>query len=232
MVRKNKRYAVSDVHGNHKALKQVLKESKFNYDKDELIIVGDIVDGYNCSYECVEEILKIKNTVFIIGNHDVWWMNHMANGWAEEIWLQQGGVETKDSYNLQGYYYGKLPQSHKDFFNKGVYWYETDDMKMLFVHGGFNYPKMPWDTDKETLVWDRDLLWRARSGLKMPEWKKVFLGHTANEYGNLIVMDEHPGEAAKVIQLDCGAGYRGRLCLYNIDTDECFFSDYFKGFKS
>lgn len=229
MDKELKRYAISDIHGNYKALKQVLKISKFDYDNDELIIVGDIVDGHNCSYECVEELLKIKNTVFIIGNHDVWWMNHMASGWANSLWLGQGGRETKASYKSNGYYYGKLPQSHKDFFNKGQYWYETEDMKMLFVHGGFDYPKMPWDTDKEILVWDRDLLSRAKNGLKILEWDKVFLGHTANSSGELVVMDEHPDEGAKVIQLDCGAGWAGRLCLYNIDTDEYFMSDYFEG---
>ena len=67
---KMKRYVIGDLHGNYKALMQVLKKSKFNYEKDFLIIIGDVVDGYSCSYEVVEELLKIKNKVFIIGNHD------------------------------------------------------------------------------------------------------------------------------------------------------------------
>ncbi|KKK74247.1 hypothetical protein LCGC14_2885670, partial [marine sediment metagenome] len=143
-----KRYIIGDIHGNYKALKQVLKRSKFNYEKDFLIIIGDVVDGYSCSYEVVEELLKIKDKVFIIGNHDVWWMNHMANGWAENIWLWQGGRATRESYESHGYHYKKLPQAHKDFFNNGVYYYELDDM--LFVHGGFDYPrKMPKDETKD-----------------------------------------------------------------------------------
>ena len=31
---------------------------------------------------------------------------------------------------------------------------------------------------------------------------------------------------AELIQVDCGAGWRGRLCLYNIDTDDYVLSDY------
>lgn len=226
--KKKKRYAVSDIHGNFKALKQVLKESKFDYDKDELIVVGDVCDGYNDSYEVVEEVLKIKNCIFIIGNHDLWFMENMANGWAEDIWLSQGGEATRESYKNNGYYYSKFPKSHKDFFNKGIYWYETEDMKMLFVHGGFNYPKMPWETDKDTLVWDRDLLWRCKCGLRILEWDKVFLGHTQVESTNPkpIIMSEPSSKGAKVIQLDCGAGWKGRLCLFNIDTDEYFLSDF------
>ena len=31
---------------------------------------------------------------------------------------------------------------------------------------------------------------------------------------------------AKLIKVDCGAGWSGRLCLYNIDTDKYFLSDF------
>ena len=199
-----KRYVVGDIHGNYQALKQVLKKSKFDYKKDELIIIGDVVDGYSCSFEVVEELIKVKNKVFIIGNHDVWWMNHMANGWAEEIWLIQGGKATRNSYKSHGYHYKKLPKTHKDFFNSGVYWYEIDGM--LFVHGGFDYPKHPKDCNIQDLVWDRELIENSGS---VPS-----------------VIDYHKDEYAKLIKIDCGAGWSGRLCLYNIDTDKYFLSDF------
>lgn len=223
-----KRYAIADIHGNHKALKQVLKESNFDYNKDELIIVGDVCDGYNDSYEVVEELLKIKNKVFIIGNHDAWWMNHMANGWSEDIWLSQGGEATRNSYKSNGYYYGKLPQSHKDFFNNGCYYYELDDM--LFVHGGFEYPKHPKDCSYENLTWDREFLERCKNGLKVHGWKKVFIGHTTTEHeGAEPLIMNFDKDTATVINIDCGAGWKGRLCLYNIDTDEYILSDYAEG---
>lgn len=224
---KYKRYVVGDIHANHKALKQVLKESKFNYNEDKLIVIGDVCDGYNESYEVVEELLKIKNIIFIIGNHDRWFMNHMANGWAEDIWLSQGGEATRDSYKSNGYYYGKMPQSHKDFFNNGRYYYELDNM--LFVHGGFDYPKHPSECSVENLTWDRKLIERAKNGLIIRGWDKVFVGHTTTEREGAEPVAYDTEDGAELINVDCGAGYKGRLCLYDIDSDKYFLSDYAKG---
>jgi len=224
--KKIKRYVVGDIHGNFKALKEVLTKSKFNYDNDMLIVIGDIVDGYNDSYKVVEELLKIKKLKYIIGNHDVWWMNHMSTGWAEDIWLLQGGQETKDSYKREGYYFNKLPKSHKDFFNIGLYWYQLDDM--MFVHGGFNYPNHPKDENIETLTWDRTLIERCKNGLKINRWSKIFVGHTTTENQEAKPIIYGQKDFGKLIQIDCGAGWKGRLCLYNIDTDKYFLSEFNK----
>lgn len=219
------RYVLGDVHGNLKALKQVLEKSKFDYEKDFLIIIGDVVDGYNCSYEVVEELLKVKNYVFIIGNHDMWFMDHMASGWSERIWISQGGRNTKESYKSNGYYYNKFPDTHKEFFNSGVFYYEVDDM--MFVHGGFDYPKHPRDCTSQLVTWDRELIERFKNGLKVKEYFKIFVGHTTTENEGADVVAYDGGEGyAELIQVDCGAGWKGRLCLYNIDTDDYFLSDY------
>lgn len=82
-----KKFVIGDIHGRYNALKEVLKKSKFNCKKDKLIILGDIVDGGYNSYMVVGELLKIKNKVFIMGNHDEWFMNHIKTGWAGDIWL-------------------------------------------------------------------------------------------------------------------------------------------------
>ena len=99
---------------------------------------------------------------------------------------------------------------------------------MLFVHGGFDYPKHPKDCDVEDLTWDRELIHRMRCGLKVKEWKKIFVGHTATENvaSEPLVIDWHDGKFAKLIQIDCGAGWDGKLCLYSIDTDKYFLSDF------
>ena len=219
-----KRYAISDIHGNYKALIQVLEKSLFDYNEDLLIVVGDVVDGFNGSYQVVEELLKIKNLVFIIGNHDVWWMNHMKTGWSEEIWLSQGGSNTKTSYESEGYDYKKIPEEHKKFFSNGVYFYELD--KMIFVHGGFSYPNHPKHNSIELLTWDRTLIERCKNGLKIKDWDKIFVGHTTTEHQGAKPIIYHQKDYGKFIQLDCGAGWKGRLCIYNIDNDEYMLSDY------
>ena len=37
--------------------------------------------------------------------------------------------------------------------------------------------------------------------------------------------ESEPGKFAKVFQIDCGAGWKGKLCLMDIDTEEYFLSD-------
>lgn len=221
-----RRFIVGDIHGNHKALKEVLKKVKFDHDNDFLIIIGDVVDGYNCSYEVVEELIKVKNKVFVIGNHDQFFMSHIANGWAEDVWLRQGGVATRESYKSNGWMYSKFPDTHKEFFNSGVFWHEMDGM--MFVHGGFDYPTHPKDTKNiDILTWDRSLLARAANGLQIKEWSKVFVGHTTTENIDAKPWTNKPKKGmAKIINVDCGAGWKGRLCLWDIDTDEYVLSKY------
>ena len=91
-------FVLGDIHGRFKALKEVLKKSKFNYEKDKLIVLGDIVDGGYNTYQVVEELLKIKKCVYILGNHCVWFLNHCKTGWDSAIWLLQGGANTVKSY--------------------------------------------------------------------------------------------------------------------------------------
>ncbi|MBU1204735.1 MAG: metallophosphoesterase [Nanoarchaeota archaeon] len=208
-----RRFVIGDIHGRYKALKEVFKKSSFDYDKDKLIILGDVVDGgYNTNL-VVEELLKIKNKIFIIGNHDEWFMNHIRSEWAEQIWLSQGGRETLSSYKDQ-----KIPVIHQEFFNKGKYYHVED--KMVFVHAGFTPDLHPSKERKFTLVWDRDLIKYARAGNVIKQWESVFVGHTTTQtYGST-----KPIKFNNLWMLDCGAGFTGKLCIMDIDTKDYWLS--------
>ena len=39
-------YAIGDIHGNYRGLMQALERSGIDREKDELIVLGDVVDGY------------------------------------------------------------------------------------------------------------------------------------------------------------------------------------------
>src|SRR5690606_5269215 len=93
----SKVYVLGDIHGTHKALKQVLEVSNFDYELDTLIQLGDVTDGYNEVYEVVEELLKIKNLITIKGNHDVAFLFWLHTGKHSFDWAQ-GGLGTLDSY--------------------------------------------------------------------------------------------------------------------------------------
>ncbi len=216
---------LGDVHGRFKALKEVLKKSKFNYQKDKLIILGDIVDGGPRTYEVVEELLKIKNIIYIIGNHDEFWMSHMRSGWAEEIWLQQGGCNTLKSYGasaIEAKHHGgdsiidtsnlNIPVTHQHFFNTGRYYHLENNM--LFVHGGFR-PRV--GVEKETkfnLVWDRDLIKYAQEGNVINPYDSVFVGHTTTQTYGL----SEPIRYGNLFMMDTGAGWNGKLSIMDINT--------------
>jgi len=158
-----KRFVTADIHGRFKALKEVLKLSKFDYAKDKLIILGDVVDGGINTYKVVEELLKIKNLVFVMGNHDEFFMNHIASGWSENVWIHQGGENTIKSYGGR-VKVGKsiyedsiitkninIPVTHQDFFNRAVMYHIENEM--LFVHGGIAPKKSIVEQDKHTLLY-------------------------------------------------------------------------------
>ncbi len=239
-----RRFVIGDIHGRIEALKEVLKKAEFNYKKDKLIILGDVVDGGYNTYEVVEELLKIKDKTFIMGNHDEWFINHIKTGWAEEIWLQQGGDNTLRSYGakvITADYISdeskintnkiKIPVTHQEFFNSAIFYLEMD--KMLFVHGGFNIKKGLKKSTKHELLWDRGLIAIAvaKNKNKYPEFMKkhihrmhkyykIFVGHTTTQtYGCM-----RPTKFENIIMMDCGAGWTGRLALLDIDTNRFWLS--------
>ena len=110
-----KTFVLGDVHGCYKALLQVFERSKFDYNDDRLVCLGDVVDGWPEVYECVEELLKVKNLVYILGNHDVWSLDWALRGAKPEVWTTQGGDSTLESYRKHG---GQMPASHVKLFSE------------------------------------------------------------------------------------------------------------------
>ena len=217
-MEKIKRFVIGDIHGRVDALKQVLNLSHFNYEKDKLICLGDIVDGGYNTYEVVEELLKIKDFIFVLGNHDKWFIDNISSGWSGDIWLNQGGKNTLDSYRKASIG-GMIPVTHQELFNNGFYYYILEGM--LFVHGGFNPKVGIHNTDTTTLLWDRSLIEKHKKGRKELTFNKIFVGHTTTQsYGSL-----QPINFGKLWMLDTGAGWTGRLTIMDIDTEEYWQSD-------
>lgn len=237
-----KRFVIGDIHGAAKALKQVLKRANFNYNEDLLITLGDIVDGWHETYEVVEELLKIKNRIDIVGNHDIWFREWIATSVHPDGWIQ-GGYNTAKSYlnaagitpkirKFSGTGYiinlntGDIPEAHKKFFNQQIKYYKDDDNN-IFVHGGFDRNIPIQKQSEQDLVWDRSL-WYAAMSSDIPQPMKfaepvnlVFIGHTSLEAWEL----HYPTRRRNIINLDTGAGWAGKLSMMNIDTLAEFRSD-------
>lgn len=244
-----KKFVIGDIHGNFKGLKQCFERSGFDYENDLLITLGDVVDRGPESYECIEELLKIKNRIDIKGNHDDVWEKWMHTG-QHLLHFSHGAVSTLQSYMNHieddlGYerfikpYQGgistnltrrDIPQSHIDFFKNQNYIF-IDDENRCFVHGGFNRLESVVDQDPDDFLWDRSLIEKAlcykpNGGDKfkiLNDFKEVYVGHSPTI---AYCRTTEPQFPAQIIMMDTGGAYpEGKVTIMNIETKEYFQSD-------
>lgn len=228
-----RKFVMGDIHGSYKALLQCLERSGFNKEEDELIQLGDVCDGWSEVYECVEELLTIKNLITIRGNHDQWFYEFIRTGIHGSQWTQ-GADATRDSYGKRSM---MIPESHEKFFGTQMNYY-VDEENRCFVHGGFNrHLSVKDQTYSHIYYWDRDLWYSALSfaatirgnkDIDTPrviktadKFKEIYIGHTATTAWD----KDTPMQAGNIWNLDTGAGFKGRLTIMDIDTKEFWQSD-------
>lgn len=220
-------FVIGDLHGAHKALLQVMERAKFDKEKDTLISLGDICDGWIEVRQCVDEILSIKNYMLILGNHDQWFIDWYQTGCIEPLWFSQGGQATLASY---GNHIPNVPDEHKAFFEGANIWYQ-DDENRLFTHGGFDFHEPLEKQSISTFLWDRSLIRKAMcdNAFRVPKaamtcFKEVYIGHTATNY--LIKGVYTPLNFYEIWAMDTGAGWGdGVLTMMDIDTKQYWQSD-------
>lgn len=191
----SKTFVLGDPHGSFKAMLQCFERSGFDYENDKLICLGDVVDGWPDTVLCIEELLKIKDMVYIMGNHDVWARGWLQKGKEPIIWTEQGGKASIRSWRSNP----ELMVSQRDFFENRPCYY-IDDQNRIFVHGGF-IPGVPLPEEKvyagydfltiyqgkntlERLLWDRDLF---QSTEAVPDFAEVYIGHTTTSHWEVVI---------------------------------------------
>lgn len=176
---------IGDIHGGHRALLQVLERCNYDPYEDQIIFLGDFVDGWSESYEVIKTLIELDavsrhGNIHIIGNHDKWFMQWYTTGYHDWTF---GSQYTAISYaknegidiDIKPYHVKSqngnyilandidipttvVPKSHRNFFDSLSLFYYDKDAKRLFVHGGIE-PMLPVDdqvTD-DTYYWDRTL---------------------------------------------------------------------------
>lgn len=224
-------FVLGDVHGGAKALQQVLDRANFDYENDKLISIGDVADGWPETPEAIEILLKIKNLVYCLGNHDEWALSGLSNepgffsfSGGSRAWLPQGGQATFDSYERMPH----LREKHIEFLRNAKKYY-IDDQNRLFLHAGFHPHRDIDDQDDWVYTWDRGF-WQysydGRNLLKDTPFTEVYIGHTPTiNYPSNKHDCKKPITRMGVTNVDTGAAYTGPLSLLDIDTKELFQSD-------
>jgi serine/threonine protein phosphatase 1 len=212
----NKRtFVLGDIHGAHRALVQVFERSGFDPENDLLIFLGDVADGWPETRACIDELLKVHNLVAIAGNHDEWFQEWVEGGYAEPLWLHQGGRATYEDYGRSR---ENVPQPHRDYLKRMKPWHQIDDV--VFVHGGFRgeHPMTEGMPSWDRTLWNQAL---AQGEGKLTQFREVYVGHTSTTFRGYT----EPVQKCEVWNLDQGAGWEGRLSIMDIETKEFWQSD-------
>ncbi|MFW5657300.1 MAG: metallophosphoesterase [Bacteroidota bacterium] len=221
-----KRFVLGDIHGAGKALTDCLEFSGFDNNNDQLICLGDVCDGWPDVRSSIDQLLNIKNLIYIMGNHDEWACQWMKDNEINDVWLPQGGYATMKSYQKG------IPQEHIDFLARAHDYFVMENK--LFVHGGI-LPDIPLsEQGRSVFLWDRSLLEKAmnRKDGQITEFDEVYLGHTPT----LKMNSTKPLKFSEIRMIDTGAGWNGgKLTIMDIDSKEYWQSQpvqtYYPGVK-
>lgn len=90
-------YLVSDIHGELRDFKMLLKKIRFDREKDSMIIMGDIFDRGSDGIKLLEFIapfLLNHSMELLLGNHELFAIMFMKGKLDERMWTRFGGGDT------------------------------------------------------------------------------------------------------------------------------------------
>lgn len=237
-------FVMSDIHGNAKALNDVLKQAEFKLGEDTLYVLGDMIDWGKDSWKVVMTLkdwqTKYHDKIFITkGNHECMCVSALKykNALALGCWLSNNGMETYAQY-------AKLSDSLKtellDWMEALPVKYEIDNYYLTHSSPLFEDAVV----DKSYAVLHTDLpapviyaVWqRVYPDEKLLDSGKILIsGHTITSYYNGSKNNCTVFKDLKncYINIDCGAkvigkeGYNGKLCLMEIPSYKVWYSEVF-----
>lgn len=86
-------FVVGDIHGEYDLLQHELLNANFNYEKDLLVSVGDLIDRGKSNIECLQ-LIREPWFESVLGNHEDMMINavlHNASNYID-AWVKNGGI--------------------------------------------------------------------------------------------------------------------------------------------
>ena len=210
-------FVIGDIHGNYSPMIKLFKAVKFDYENDHLISLGDLVDRGPEPVKVVDELMKLRNFVFVLGNHDQFCFEYLKSGIRPVEWILQGGQSTLNDYEKNK----EARSRHLEFFASADF-YHIDNSNRLFVHAGFDGSRPFTEQKHETmsLLWNRSLYMTAaeynEDGRIFKEFSEIYIGHSPTQ----LIMKQQPTRLANLWMMDTGAGHRRFLSLMDLNTKE------------
>ncbi len=231
----NRKLVVGDIHGGYKALIEILNKADVTIE-DELIFLGDYVDGWSQSPEVIDLLIALgekQKCVFIKGNHDQLFLDWLENNNThidEDKWFKNGGKSTVDAYKQLT---DQKKQKHIQFLkNLQNFYIDTDNN--LFVHAGFtNQNGVHHEYFQKNLYWDRTL-WEMALCInkdiqknspfypkRLTLYKEIYIGHTSTTQ----IGQTTPQNFANVWNMDTGAAFKGPLTIMDVKSKQFWQSE-------
>jgi serine/threonine protein phosphatase 1 len=230
-------YALTDIHGRLDMLQKLHEAIAVDAEKHECeklaVYLGDYVDRGPDSMGVIQTLIDNPlgfRTVHLLGNHEdmaLPWYNGRMRMSDADMWLNNGGDQTIDSYyrawraegliseprDRDGPKDGDLiPAEHREFLN-GLKLYHREP-GYLFVHAGIRPGRPLEQQTRDEMIWIRNLFLMSAEDHGFV----VVHGHTPlfrSPTGERFPTEVLPNR----INIDTGAAYGGRLTCLVIDQD-------------
>ncbi|MCM3624342.1 serine/threonine protein phosphatase [Brevibacillus borstelensis] len=177
------KYFITDIHGDCKGLKLLLKHAGVDFSKDQLVFGGDMINRGRDSAGVVKEVKALmekypENVHAVIGNHEEMMSWYYERG--DRLWLSHGGRETMQSFQ-RTFPTEEVRQEHITWACSLPLYYEDDEF--IYTHAGLN-PHESLERQSREILWmeeldfysiPKDLLLTATLG------KPIVHGHTPVE---------------------------------------------------
>ena len=212
--KRGRRFVISDIHGCYQTFCKLLKKVEFEK-KDQLFVIGDMVDRGPYSMMVLEKIISLIEDGYQVfplrGNHEQIFLNLQKTATADLFIFakRQNALQLLNEKYL-------LRKDVARFIEFLPYYYETEDH--FLVHAGFNTELADPFSDWQNMLWTRQYVY-SKDKLK---GKTVIHGHVPSHI-NLIKRAIKKNENKICIDNGCvraeASGY-GKLICYELNSQK------------
>jgi serine/threonine protein phosphatase 1 len=213
-------FAISDIHGCASTFQKLVKEVIQLQQSDNLYLIGDYIDRGNDSKGVVDFILQLQEEghhLFLLrGNHEQIMMDSVNDTETYDLWIQNGGDQTLQSFGIKSY--KDLPLTYRLFFEKTVRCLTYE--KFVIVHAGLNFSNENIFEDEQAMLWVREMrIDRQKLGDRV-----ILHGHTPKPLD--FILSQNKQDA---INIDGGCVYKasngyGHLVAYDLTEGKFLYA--------
>jgi len=177
------KFFMTDIHGDEKGMKLLLKHAGLNFSRDQIVFGGDMINRGKDSAGVVKEVKALmdkypENVHAVIGNHEEMMSWYYQRG--DRTWLSHGGRETMHSFQ-KTFPTEAARQAHIEWAVSLPLYFA--DGEFVYTHAGLN-PYEPLDRQRREILWMNEMDFYSipkESLLTLTQQRPIVHGHTPVE---------------------------------------------------